>query len=257
MSLTITAHIALFERYIGIQIYSHELGFMLKPYREYFKQVKSTASQAHLMTCLKVCKHFFEYLLSLPEGHYAQFSAFQWTLMVQAVLVLSRLTFVVASSFNWDAETIRSHVPLVMYLDAICFRFNNTTSTPSTGSIPPNNPDILYVFTMILTSVKKSYEQRVAKLEANLIPVLQANNTDIAHGHCPVLDPSLNVYFHSDLDIDLDSSYGGSWDLSGTPSTDLSGVSLVTPPTSSYSMATAPLYYDLWATMTGSWGEEI
>jgi len=245
MSLTTTAHIALFERFIGIHIYSHELGFLRRPYREYFKQVESTASQTHLLACLEGCKSFFEYLLSLPEGHYAQFSTFQWSLMVQATLILSRLTFVMASSFSWDPDTTRSHVPLVMYLDALCFRFHNTTSTPAVGSTPPKNPDVLYVFKMILASVKKSYERRVAKIEPNFVPVLQPKNIGIAHGHCPILDPS------------LDSSYGGSWDLGGTPSTNLSGATMGTPPTSFYAMPTAPLYHDLWATMTGSWAEEI
>lgn len=249
-------HIALFERFVGIHIYSHELGFLLKPYKNYFKQVESRASQAHLIACLEACKKFFEYLLSIPEEYYADFTAFQWSLMVQAVLVLSRLTFVMASSFSWDPDTTRSNVSLVMYLDALCFRFHNTTSTPAVGHTPPKNPDILYVFKMILTSVKKSYERRVAKIEPNFVPIEQPNNIGIARGHCPILDPSLNVYF--DSDIDMDSTYGGSWDLSGTPSTNLSGGPTNTPlPPSSYALPTAPLYHDLWATMTGSWAEEI
>lgn len=255
--MTSPAHIALFERFIGIHIYSHELGLLLKPYREYFKKVESTATQSHLLACLEGCKRFFEHLLSLPEGYYAQFSTFQWSLMVQAILVLSRLTFVMASSFSWDPETTRSHVPLVMYLDALCFRFHNTTLTPAVRSTPPKNPDVLYVFSMILASVKKSYERRVAKIEPNFVTVLQSNNIGIARGHCPILDPSLNVYLDGDLNYDLSSSYGGTWDLSGTPSTDLGSATMVTPPPSSYAMPTAPLYHDLWATMTGSWAEEI
>lgn len=64
-----------------------------------------------------------------------------------------------------------------------------------------------------------------------------------------MLDPSLNLYFDSDLEID--STYGGSWDLNGGAA--------ATPSTNSQSEfgAHAPLYHDLWATMTGSWAEEI
>ena len=257
--LTTAAHITLFERFIGIYIYSYELGLLLHPYRNYFKKVESTASQSRLLACLEGCKGFFEYFLSLPEAYYAQFCIFQWSLLVQTILVLSRLTFVMASSFTWNPETTRSHVPLVMYLDAFCYRFHNTTSTPAEGSKQPKNPDVLYVFKMILTSVKNSYERRVAKIASNLAPASTPQSVGVASGHCPMLDPSLKVYFDNDLaaDFDLSSINGKSWDLSGTSLTNLDSANMITPPPSSYSMPTAPLYHDLWATMTGSWAEEI
>jgi hypothetical protein len=240
--LIIPAHIALFERFIGMHIYSHELGFLRRPYRGHYKTIESTANQDHLSRCLEACKRFFEYLLSVPEFHYANFTAFQWSLMVQATVVLSRLTFVMASNLGWDPETTRSHVPLVMYLDALCFRFQSLSMVSSLGTSTPENPDILYVFKMIISSVKKSYECRVSDIQPNFFAAERGNGIGIARGQCPISDPSLSIYLDSD-----DSSYGGSWNLSGgtvnTPSTNCT--------------AGVPLYHDLWATMTGTWAEDI
>ncbi|KAH7348525.1 hypothetical protein BKA65DRAFT_398517, partial [Rhexocercosporidium sp. MPI-PUGE-AT-0058] len=155
---------------------------------------------------------------------------------VHSVVVMSRLTFAMASKLSWNAETTRSQVPLVMYLDCLCYRFQVLSSVPVRSEEGSKHPDVYHVFQMILGSVKKSYEKRISKL----VPEPPIGN-NYATGHCPMMDYSLNVYF--DPLVSMDAS---SFDLSGsgTPSIESTASSV-------------HLYHDLWATMTGSWAEEI
>jgi hypothetical protein len=238
------AFIGIAERFVGCTIYSHELGFLRRPYRDHLRLTAGTggANPSYLVNCLEASKKFFEYLLSLPETSYLNFTTVQWGAMVQVVLVLSRLTFLMAANLGWDSDTTRSNVPLVMYLDCLCYRFQLLSSTPPDGSETPKNPDVLYVFKMVLGSVKKSYERRVAQIEPGFLVVDHGKAIGVARGHCPILDPTLGPLF----DIS-DSTYGGSFELSqgGTSSA------------STTSSSSAPLYHDLWATMTCSWAEEF
>lgn len=181
--------------------------------------------------------------------------------MVQATLVLSRLTFLMASTRNWDADTTRSNVPMAMYLDAMCYRFQALSSAnPRLGT--PRNPDHLYVFKMILSSVKKSYEKRVADIKPDLFRVDR-------RGHCPILDPSLQQYFNADGPPA--PAYGDAWGDMTTPDlteTDFSGATTGwsatggTPDSDPAAMVGmdgvgAPMYFDLWATMTSTWADNI
>jgi hypothetical protein len=229
---------------VGYTIYSYELGFLRRPYRDHLRStaIVESANPSHLSDCLEASKKFFEYLLSLPESSYLNFTTVQWGTMVQAVLVLSRLTFLMAANFGWDSDTTRSNVPLVMYLDCLCYRFQYLSSTPSDTIETPKTPDVLYVFKRILGSVKKSYERRVSKIEPNSFIVDHGNVVGLARGHCPILDPTLSPLF----DIS-DSTYGGSFDMTefGTQSISTSGASKM------------PLWHDLWATMSCSWAEEF
>jgi hypothetical protein len=238
------AFIGITERYLGCAIYSHELGFLRRPYRDHLRSMASSppANPLHLESCLQAAKAFCEYLLSLPETIYINLTAVQWSMSVHVILVLSRITFVMAANLGWDSDTTRSNVPLVMYLDALCYRFEHLSSTPSDTAETPKNPDVFYVFRMILKSCKKSYERRVAKIEPGFLVVDHANViSTAARGHCPILDPALNSLF--DLS---DSTYGGSYGLSES----------ATPSTSSMA-ASLPQYHDVWAVMTGSWAEEF
>jgi hypothetical protein len=196
----------------------------------------------------------------MPESQYAEFGTLQWALLVQATVVLSRLTFVMASTRAWDADNTRANCPLGMYLDALCYRFQTLSATPSSGTSVPRNPDILYVFKMILASVKKSYERRVAKII--LEPATAEVGSRISKGHCPILDPSMKPYWDND-----NSSFGSSWEtgIGSTPSGemvdmgdmgDMIEVNLTMPMEPPMNHPGAPLYFDVWATMTGSWANE-
>lgn len=239
------AYMALAERFVDISIYSYELGFLRKPYRDHLRQEnKAPVIQSHLTNCLDASKRFFEYLLSLPEASLLGFTSVQWGLMVEATLVLSRLTFLMAANRGWDSNTTRANIPLVMYLDCLCYRFQqlSSTKTSSEDDNHPKNPDVLYVFKMLLASVKKSYERRLGNIKPESVVVQYGKAAGVAMGHCPIMDPSLSVYLRSPKD----STYGGSFDLDEIAASEYQ--------TSSTGM---PLYHDLWATMTCNWAGEI
>jgi hypothetical protein len=241
LALTRTlAIVGIAERFVGMQIYGYQLGFLKRPYRAH---LESTALQpvnpAHLTSCLEACKKSFEYSLSLPEEIYATFTIVQWAVLVQAILTLSRLTFLMAKALGWDAETTRSNIPLVMYLDCLCYRFQSLTSTLPEGGEPPKRPDAPYVMKMMLESVKKSYERRVAKIEPGFFVINDGYGSGIAKGHCPMMDPTLKTLFDNAA-----LTYDESFSMSGTPASTASSSSI-------------PLYHDLWATMTGSWAAEV
>lgn len=222
-------------------VYSYELGFLRRPYRDHLLSTASAGppNALHLENCLAACKRFFEYLLSLPESRYLQFTVVNWAQLVLSILVVSRLTFLMAANKGWDASTTRANIPLAMYLDALSFRFQHLSSTPSDGADPPKNPDVLYIFMLVLGSVKRSYERRVDKIEPELLTMDPNNPSSFTRGHCPIMDPNLSVYFRTP-----DSTY------SSGSSFDTEGIS-----TPSFTSSTL-LYHDLWATMTGSWAEE-
>ncbi|KUJ19262.1 uncharacterized protein LY89DRAFT_731670 [Mollisia scopiformis] len=229
-------NIGIAERFAEITVYSYQLGFLRRPYREHLVSTAfaEPANPSHLNACLTACKTFFEYILSLPESSYLDFTVVAWAQVVQAIVVISRLTFLMAANMGWDANATRANIPFTMYLDALSYRFQHLSSTPSEGTDPPKNPDVLYVFKMMLGSVKKSYERRLNKIQPEFFV---DNAMGVARGHCPVLDPGLSIYFSTP-----DSTYGSSFDTGNS--------------TPSFSAICTPLYHDLWATMTGSWAAE-
>lgn len=162
--------------------------------------------------------------------------------MVQAILVLSRLTFVMAASLNWDPGTTRSNIPMVMYLDALCYRFNALSPAQPSGGATRKHPDGLTVFAMVLGSVKRSYIRRVDAIQPSNFAV---DSSISREPHCPMKDASLNAYFEQELD----SGYGGDTSRSSVGSLDV-------PPCAS-KVTGMPLYHDLWATMTCTWAKEL
>ena len=233
------AHIALADQFANITVFSHELGFLRRPYPT---RPSLTVTQTHLTSCLAACKSFFETLLAIPENLYSHFSNVQHAMMIQAILVLSRLTFLLAATMNWDSSTTRANIPMVMYLDALCYRFLALSPTQASGGDIPKHSDVLYIFAVILGSVKRSYTRRVDGIQPTTFLV----DPSLARGpHCPMKDDGLSAYF----DQDLDSAYGGdlSWSSLG---------SVHMPPCPPSAMNT-PLYHDLWATMTCSWAKEF
>lgn len=237
--LTSLAHLALAEPFVTLTVFSHELGFLQLPYPA---QRALTSPHSHLTSCLSAAKAFFEALLAIPETSYAHFSIVQYVMVIQGVLVLTRLTFLMAAALNWDAATARSNIPLVMYLDALAYRFHSLSPTPAppSGAGVPKQCDALYVFAIVLGSVKRSYVRRVA----NIKPPTEIEYPSAARGpHCPMKDPGLIDYLDNN---DMDQAYGDmGWH---SESSDV--------PSSAWRAAHMPVYHDLWATMTCSWAND-
>lgn len=232
-----SAHVAIAEPFVTLTIFSHELGFLQLPYSP---NRGLSSPQSHLTSCLAAAKTFFEALLSVPETVYAHFSVVQYAMVTQAILVLTRLTFLMAAALNWDAGTARSTIPLVMYLDALSYRFHSLSPTPApaSGTGVPKQSDALYVYAMAIASVKRSYIRRVSNIQQATVV---GERVVFPRGpHCPMKDPGMSTY----LDYDLNSAYGSSLDSAD-----------MTPPPVARAMHT-PMYHDLWATMTCSWADD-
>lgn len=134
-------------------------------------------------------------------------------------------------------DTTQSNIPLLMYLDCVSFRCQQLTTTPSNGIEPPRHPDAHYVMDMMLGSMKKSYEKRVAGIQPGFFAINEGNVIGVARGSCPVTDPSLKGYFNN-----AEYLYE-----------DVIGPSSDTPTSSSTSFVPTVPFWDLWATKNGSW----
>lgn len=124
----------------------------------------------------------------------------------------------------------------------------------------------MYVFKMVLASVKKSYEGRVAKI----VPEVSVG---VGHGgHCPILDPSLRGFLDREADEYEYDSYGeGSWG-DGIGSTPVSDEQYLPGPGVGSGLVLeggagdvdlmmsggvpTQIYFDVWNTMTCNWAEE-
>jgi hypothetical protein len=242
-----------------VTIYSVQLGFLRRPYRGQLKSaaVAPPPSPSHLSQCLSACKAYFEYLLSIPETEYIYFTVAQWATLVQAVVVLSRLSFAMATALSWNSEATRRNIPLVMYLDALSYRCQliSTTPVPSSAMDTPKNPDTMYILKMMLGSVKKSYENRLADIKPSSFDSTMDEGKVMAgmqFGSCPVHDQSLKVYFDQRVD---DSIHAGSSDyfFDVNDGIDLQP-GLYGGNSGSIGIGQRrPVYFDLWATMMGNW----
>jgi hypothetical protein len=108
-----TAHVALLSTFTHLSIYSHALYLLRRPYYSSSRSTP-TPSHANLYSSLATTKSFFETLLSLPTALIPDFSTIQLAQLVQAIAVLSRLTFLMAKTLNWDSSTTQKEIPFVM-----------------------------------------------------------------------------------------------------------------------------------------------
>ncbi|CAG8974688.1 hypothetical protein HYALB_00006423 [Hymenoscyphus albidus] len=187
-------NLRLSSRFIRISIYSHNLGFLRRSYRTHPKTTTHPLT-SHLQPCLTASKIYFEYLLSLPSSSYHSFTVVQWGSMIQAVIILSRLTFVMARVLGWDANTTRTNVPLGMYLECLCFRFVQLSGTKVERIEDAVEPDGMFVFGMMLGSVKRGYEKRVELIEGGGLDASHSTTLSISRGRCPIFDPTLSSLF--------------------------------------------------------------
>lgn len=246
LSDTATAHMILAERFLTINIFSHDLAF----FRPLPDQRERHLNPVTLSRCLEACRKFFESLLSIPALQYHGFTNVEWSSIIQSIIILSRLSFPLPRCPGWDVVAAREHAPLGMFLDCLCYRMEALSCVPPTEP-NPKAPDGPFIFRVMLESIKRSYEQRVALVTPSLssiadesmnaargCPAPVANPTDKLY--CPMNDRQLLTYLEP-LSQDPSEVFGIPGDASGAV------------PSAHNSI---PVYHDLWATMTMNWTDE-
>jgi hypothetical protein len=234
------------ERFLTINIYSHDLAF----FRPIPEQRERHLNPVTLSRCLEACKKFFESLLSIAAAQYHAFTNVEWSNIIQSIIILSRLSFPLPRCPGWDVVAAREHAPLGMFLDCLCYRMQALSSVPPT-ELNPKAPDGPFIFRMVLESIKKSYEQRIALVTPGLSSIADqsmsaaaGSQTPVASPmdklHCPMNDRELLTYLEP-LPQDLNEVFGIPGDAN---------VEVLSAPKS------IPVYHDLWATMTMNWSDD-
>jgi hypothetical protein len=224
------ALMVLTERFLLMSLFSQDLAYI----RPIPGQASQQYSPVRLSKCLDANKKYFETLLSVQAVQYQGFTNIQWCQMILSIIVLSRLSSPMPRCPSWDAQAARDHAPLGMFLDCLCYRMQGLSSTSQNDS-KPRNPDGPFIFQMVLESIKKSHERRVAATPpkpaqgaSHYKSFETANGSPPERLRCPMIDPNLMTYFEP-IQADLN------------------------PPGSSSKSGNATIYHDLWATMTMSW----
>lgn len=234
------------ERFLTINIFSHDLAF----FRPIPDQRERHLNPVTLSRCLEACKKFFESLLSIPAAQYSPFTHVEWSSVIQSIIILSRLSFPLPRCPGWDVVAAREHAPLGMFLDCLCYRMQALSSVPPTEP-NPKAPDGPFIFKMVLESIKKSYEQRVALVTPSLSSIADQSmnaaagfqtpvTSSVNKLHCPMNDRELLAFFEP-LSQDSNEAFG------------IPGDANVEAPSAARSI---PVYHDLWATMTMNWSDD-
>lgn len=131
---------------------------------------------------------------------------------------------------------------------------SSTSSSSDNGHCSTNPPDVMFIFKMVLGSVKTSYERRVANIQPNFFFVENGNAVGAARGHCPIKDPSLGVYFESAEE----DSIGGGWEVgAGDGSGSVNGGGGSRGSDGTMRSSGNAFCHDLWATMTSNWAQQF
>jgi hypothetical protein len=246
--------VILAERFLTINIFSHDLAF----FRPIPDKHSRHLNPVTLSRCLDSCKKFFESLLSIPSSYYDSFTHVEWSNIIQSIIILSRLSFPLPRCPGWDVVAAREHAPLGMFIDCLCYRMQGLSSVPATEP-NPRAPDGPFIFRMMLESIKKSYEGRVALVTPSIAAVAdQSANASAGAGfstpavspmdrlHCPMNDQELLTYFEP-LSQDLNEAFGNPGDAGGNGNANGQV---------QREQRSIPVYHDLWATMTMNWSDD-
>ena len=238
-SLTFQALIDLQERFARLIIHAHYLdqGWRCPQPRNKQPPIPKPENISADYQALEACKNFFEYMLSIPAEEYHHLTIVQLTFMAQAFVVLSRLTFTMAADAGWDSATTRQNVPMSLYLDSFCWRFEKLSATKERPGEAVKNPDWLYLMRRVLETLNKSYSKRVAAIVPPHMPAAPPHPGVTSGGICPMKEPEFTEF--------LEAAF------MQTSSEEQSPLSSETY--SSSNSARTPVYFDIWSTMTGSW----
>lgn len=234
-------------------------GYTLLKYPYYNSQKQTYPSQdslvdpSRLWQCAKTLRTWYDYISSLPDSEFANFTAIDWGQFVAMTIVGLRLSFPLPKDCpSWDHAAAREVVGLGSFLERFTHESSDAANLTPASSKSSANADVLSASKVVLGVVEHKYEKRLAALEkASLAqqPHPMPVDVDSVLRKCPMFDGSLDPFIESWEDTFLDPS-----SLANASFMDPGLVAV--PGASSSSEAQPVVYHDLWATMTMGWSQD-
>lgn len=188
--------------------------------------------------------------MSIPTSQFRYMTSTGWAQVVQVIVVLSRISFPILASPNWNSQAARDYAPMGMYLDCLSYKLQSISTTVSGGSGIPARLDSPFIFKTILETLKEAHDRRVNQLVSNLPTPDMSFGTDSNPGItssrnsngsvklCPMFNPTIAPYL---------DAWQASKDEILLASNEMNLVN------TSEKTTLTPIYHDMWATMTMSW----
>lgn len=213
----------------------------------------SLADPSRLWSCAKALRTWYDYVSSLPDSEFANFTATDWGHFVGAIILGLRLSFPIPRDCpSWDHAAAREVVALGPFLERFTHVGSGTANLTPASSKPSSGTDVLSASKVVLGVVKSKYDKRLAALEKTAPaqpPHPMPDDADTGLRKCPMFDGSLDPFIETWDDTFLDPSSLLNASLMDPA---VAGV----PGAGSSSDAQPVVYHDLWATMTMGWSQD-
>lgn len=245
-------HIA--SMFTGIFLQGHTL--LKFPYYRSQRQTQpsqdSLADPNRLWSCAKALRTCYDYISSLPDSEFANFTAVDWGHFVAMIILGLRLSFPLPKECpSWDHAAAREMVGVGSFLDRFTHDDNDAASLTPASSKPNSSMDVLSASKVVLDVVRRKYVKRLAALEKAAVaqpPHPMPADADAGLHKCPMFDGSLDPFIETWDDTFLDPS--------SLANASLMGPGLPAVPGAASSGAQPVVYHDLWATMTMGWSQD-
>lgn len=227
------------------------------PYYNSQKQTQpsqdSVVDRNRLWSSAQTLRTWYDYISSLPNSEFANFSAIDWGQFVAMTIVGLRLSFPLPSDCpSWDHTAAREVVGLGSFLERFTHESSDAANLTPASSKSSSSTDVLSASKVVLGVVKRKYEKRLAALEKVSLaqpPHPMPADADVGLRKCPMFDGSLDPFIESWDDTFIDPS-----SLANASFMD-PGLAAV-PGAGSSSDSQPVVYHDLWATMTMGWSQD-
>lgn len=215
------------------------------------------ADPSRLLACANGLREWYDYIASLPVSEFANFACTDWARFVMSVILGLRLSFPIPNECpGWDHAAARRILDLGTFLQWFSGDNSDSETLTPASSKASSHTDVLSASRVVVGVVRRKYDKRLSTLEiAAAMEPSHPFTSGIDKGlhKCPMLDGSLDQYFHM-----WDGSFSDPTSFVNPPLTTstFDTGSVTVDQTGSVSDLQPMIFHDLWATMTMGWSQE-